>query len=110
MTSITKLIQIQSDLKEHAKGEYNFRNTHNGTRIITKEIADYSAIKSYMKNNNLQYFTLCPDSEQPIEAVLRHLSPDTSAEEICNSSEDLDFNVINLRQLTINRKTPHGQA
>jgi hypothetical protein len=37
MTSTTNLIQLRSDLKEHVKGEYEFRNTRNGTRIITKE-------------------------------------------------------------------------
>jgi hypothetical protein len=44
MTSITNLIRIQSDFKEHVKGEYELRNTLNETRIITKEIVDYSAM------------------------------------------------------------------
>jgi hypothetical protein len=35
MTSTTNLIQLQCDLKEHVKGEYEFRNTRNGTHIIT---------------------------------------------------------------------------
>jgi hypothetical protein len=46
MTSTTKPIRLQSDLKEHVKREYEFRNTRNGTRVITKEMADYSAMKS----------------------------------------------------------------
>jgi hypothetical protein len=32
----TTPIRLQSDLKQHVKGEYDFRNTRNGTRIITK--------------------------------------------------------------------------
>jgi hypothetical protein len=36
LTSTTNLIRLQSDLKEHVKGEYEFWNTQNGTRIITK--------------------------------------------------------------------------
>jgi hemin uptake protein HemP len=40
MTSTTNLIRLQGDLKEHVKGEYEFRNTRNGTRIITKEMTD----------------------------------------------------------------------
>jgi hemin uptake protein HemP len=36
MTSNTNLIRLQSELQEHVKGEYEFRNTRNGTRIITK--------------------------------------------------------------------------
>jgi hypothetical protein len=38
MISNTKLIRLQSDLKDHVKGEYEFRNTRNGTRNITKNI------------------------------------------------------------------------
>jgi hypothetical protein len=33
MTSTTNFIRLQSDLKEHVKGEYEFRITRNGTRI-----------------------------------------------------------------------------
>jgi hypothetical protein len=40
MTSATHLIRLQRDLKERVKGEYEFRNTQNGTRIITKEVVD----------------------------------------------------------------------
>jgi hypothetical protein len=54
MTSTTNLIRLRSDLKEHVKGEHEFRNTRNGTRVITKEMADYSAMKSYLEKNNLQ--------------------------------------------------------
>jgi DNA replicative helicase MCM subunit Mcm2 (Cdc46/Mcm family) len=102
MTFTTNLIQLQSDLKEHAKGEYEFRNTRSGTRIITKEMADYLAMKSYLEKHNLQYFTFSPNSEKPIKAVIRHLPPD--------SLEDMDFNVIYMRQLTTNRTAPNGQT
>jgi hypothetical protein len=60
MTSTTNLIRLQSDLKECVKEEYVFRNTRNGTSIIIKEMADYSAMKSYLEKNNLHYFTLSP--------------------------------------------------
>jgi hypothetical protein len=46
MTSTTNRIRLQSDLKEHVKGEYVIRNTRNGTRIITKEPVEYSLMKS----------------------------------------------------------------
>jgi hypothetical protein len=82
MTSTTNLIQLQSDLKEHVNGEYEFRNARNGTRVITKEIAYYSAMKSYVEENNLQYFNVSPNSEKPTKAGIRHLLPDTPAEDI----------------------------
>jgi hypothetical protein len=57
LTSTTKLIRIQRDLKEHVKGEYEFRNTWCGTHIITKEMADSTAINYCLEKNNLHYFT-----------------------------------------------------
>jgi hypothetical protein len=110
MTPTTNIIRIQSDLKDHVKGEYEFRNTRNGTRIITKEVADSSVMKPYLEENNLQYFISSPNSEKPIKAVTHHLPPHTPAEDISNSLEDLGFNVINVRQLTTSRRTPNGQT
>jgi DNA-directed RNA polymerase specialized sigma54-like protein len=72
-TSTTNLIRLQSDLKEHVKENYEFRNTQNRTRIITKEMVDYLAMKSYLEKNNFQYFTFSPNSEKTIKAVIRHL-------------------------------------
>jgi hypothetical protein len=109
MTSTTNLIRLQSDLKEHVKGEYEFRNTRNGTRIIAKEMAGYSAMKSYLEKNNHQYFTFSPNSEKPIKVVISHLPPATPAEDISNSLENLGFNIINVRQLTTNRRAPNSQ-
>jgi hypothetical protein len=41
---------------------------------------------------------------------MRHLLPDTPAEDICNSLEGLGFNIINVRQLTTNRRAQIGQT
>jgi hypothetical protein len=82
MTSTTNFIRLQSDLKDHVKGEYQFRITRYVTRIITNEMADYSAIKSYLEKYNLHYFTFSPYSEKPMKAVILHLPPDTPAEDI----------------------------
>jgi hypothetical protein len=73
-------------------------------------MADYSAVKSYLEKNNLQYFTFSPNSEKPIKAVIRHLPLDTPAEDISNSLEGLGFSVINVRQLTTNRRAPKRQT
>jgi hypothetical protein len=42
MIFTTNLIRLQSDLKEHVKGEYEFRNTRQGTRIIEKNGGQFS--------------------------------------------------------------------
>jgi hypothetical protein len=65
MTSTTNLIRFQIYLKDHVKGEYEFRNTLNGTRFITKEMAKYSVMKSYLEKNNLHNFTFSLNSENP---------------------------------------------
>jgi hypothetical protein len=57
-------------------------------------MADYSAMKSYLRKNNHHYFIFSPNSEKPIKAVIHHLPADTPAEVISNSLEDLGFNVI----------------
>jgi hypothetical protein len=67
-------------------------------------MAGYSAMKSYLEKKNLQYFTFSPNSEKSIKTVIHHLPRDTPVKDISNSLEDLGFNVINLRQLTTNRR------
>jgi hypothetical protein len=93
MASTTNLIRIQSDLKDQVDGEYEFRNTWNGTPIITKEMADYSPVKSYLEKNNRPYFTFSWNSEKPLRIVIHHLPPDTLEEDISNSLEDIGFKV-----------------
>jgi hypothetical protein len=81
MTSTTSLIRLQNDLKDHVEGEYEFQNSWYGPRIITKEMADYSAMKSYLERNNLHYCTFSPNSEKPIKAVIFHLPSDMPVED-----------------------------
>jgi hypothetical protein len=110
MTSTTNLIRLQSYLKEHVKDKYAFRNTRNGTRIRTKEMTDYSAMKFYLQENNFHCVTFSPDSEKPLRAVIRHLPPDTPTEDFSDGLEYLGFNVINMRQMTATRKAANGKT
>jgi hypothetical protein len=81
MTSTTNFILLESDLKYHVKGEYEFRNTRSGIRIITKEMAAYLAMKSSVEKINRHQFTFSPNSEKPIKVVIRHLPPETLAKD-----------------------------
>jgi hypothetical protein len=45
LISTVNLMQLQRQLKGIVKGSFEFRKTRNRTRIVTKEMADYSAIK-----------------------------------------------------------------
>jgi hypothetical protein len=53
LTSTTNLIQLQRHIKGIATGNFEFHNTRSGTRIVLKEVADFSAIKKYLDRSNL---------------------------------------------------------
>jgi hypothetical protein len=78
---------------------FEFRNTRSGTRIVTKEMADFSAIRKYLDKNNRSYFTFYPKSEKPIKAVVRHLPSNTPAQDISDGLVDLGFDIISVKQM-----------
>jgi hypothetical protein len=69
------LIELQKQLKNVVKADIEFRNTRNGTRVNTKGMADFEAVKSNLSNNNLSYFYFFPKSQKPIKAVKRTSLP-----------------------------------
>jgi hypothetical protein len=77
VTSAINLIQLQKHLKGLVEVSFEFRNTRNGTRIVTKEMADCSAIKEYLNSQILNYFTFYPTSLRPIKTVIRNLPGNT---------------------------------
>jgi hypothetical protein len=97
-------MSMQKELSVLLKGYFEFRNTKAGTRIVSKEMADYSAIRHYLDCQHLNYFTFFPKSEKPIKAVIRHLPADTPAEDISNALMELGFDIISVKQMT-SRKT-----
>jgi hypothetical protein len=105
LTSQEHLIQLQKNLKRMCKGNFEFRSTRNGTRVINKEMADFSAIRSYFGTNNLPYYTFFPKSEKPIKAVIRHLPNNTPAEDISNGLVSLRYDVISVKQMTTRRSS-----
>jgi hypothetical protein len=57
ITATTNQLQLQKFVKYMVKENFQFRNTRNGTRVITKTLANFAAVKSYLETHNLQYFT-----------------------------------------------------
>jgi hypothetical protein len=47
LTSTTNLMTLQKHIRDIVTGNFEFRNTRRGTRIVTKEMADFSAIRKY---------------------------------------------------------------
>jgi hypothetical protein len=66
LMSAANLIQLQKQLKGVAQQNFEFRNTRNGTRVVTKDMVDYQAVTSYFEIHSLSYFTFFPKSENPI--------------------------------------------
>jgi hypothetical protein len=106
LTSATNLLQLQKKVGGLVKGSFEFRNTRHGTRVVTKEMTDFSAIKSFQEEK--LPFTFHPKSERPIKAIIRHLPSITPAEEIYEAMKELGFEVIGIKQMSSNRRTPPG--
>jgi hypothetical protein len=108
LTSTTNLIQLQRQLKNVAKDDFEFRNTKNGTRVITKSMTDFAAVKSYFSTHNLSFYSFFPKSLKPVKAVLRHLPLNTSAEDISEGLINLGFDVFSIKQMTARRSSSEG--
>jgi hypothetical protein len=108
LISATNLIQLQKQLKDVTKEAFEIRNTNNGTRVLTKNMVDFQAVKSHFEGNNLSFFSFFPKSEKPIKAVIRHLPANTPAEDIAEGLGELGFEVFSVRQLTTTRRSTEG--
>jgi hypothetical protein len=108
LTSSVNLIQLQKTLKDLVRGGFEFRNTRNGTRVVTREIVDYSAIWAHFDNQKYHYYTFHTKSEKPIKTVIRQLQINTPAEDISSSQEDLGCSIISVKQMTSSR--PSAEA
>jgi hypothetical protein len=105
LTSATNLIQLQKKLKGVAKQSFEFRNTKNGTRVITKDMVDFQAVKSHFDSCSLSYYSFFPKADKPIKAVIRHIPINTPAEDIAEGLGDSGFDVVSVRQLTTTRRS-----
>jgi hypothetical protein len=103
-------MQWQRQLTGLLKGNFEFRGTRNETRIVAKEIADFSTIRFHFETNNLPCFTFYPKSQKPVKAVIRHLPFTTPVEDISDGLVDLGIDVISVRQMSATRRSPeeHG--
>jgi hypothetical protein len=106
LTATTNLIQLQRQLKNVSKGDFEFRNSKTGSRVITKSLTDFEAVKSYFSSQNLTYYSFFPKSQKPIKTVLRHLPLNTPAEDISEGPVTLGNDVISVKQMTNFRRSP----
>jgi hypothetical protein len=106
LAAVTNLIQLQKHTQRIVKGTFEFRSTRNRTNVVTREVADFTAIKTFFDNSKLSYYTFFPKSEKPMTAVIRQLAIHTPGEDISNGLEDMGFNVVNVKHMTTTRKSP----
>jgi hypothetical protein len=104
--SKTNLVQLQKQLKSVVKENFQFRSTQNGTRVITKGVADFEAVRSHFSNNYLCSYSFYPKSQKPIKAVICCLPLNTPAEDVSDRLVNLGFDVISIKQMTTTRWSP----
>jgi hypothetical protein len=100
LTAATNLLQLQKKLRAFVKGSFELRNARNGTRIDTKELSDFSAIKAFFQKENLSFYSFHSKSLKPIKALIRHLLSLTPTEEIYEVIEELGFDIISVKPTT----------
>jgi hypothetical protein len=93
-------------MRDIVTGYSELRNTRSETRIVTRERADFSAIRKHLDNNNLSYFTFSPKSEKHVKAVIRHLPTNTPAQDISDGLMGLSFGIISVKQMSTTRRLP----
>jgi hypothetical protein len=101
-------MQLQKQLKVVVQQVFEFRNTKNGTRVITKDLVDFEAVKLHFQSIHLSFYSFFPKSEKPIKAVIRHLPNNTPAEDITEGLGDIGFDVVSVKQMSTSRRSPEG--
>jgi hypothetical protein len=64
---------LQKKPRGLVKDNFEFRTSKNGTRFVTREMADFSAVKTYFTRENLSIYTFFSKSLKPVKAVIRNL-------------------------------------
>jgi hypothetical protein len=106
LKSKSNLIQLQRQLKNVVKRDFEFRNTNNVTRVSTRSISDFEDVESYFFNKNLSYYSFFPRSRKPIKADVRHLPANTPAEDTSDGLVTLGFDVVRVKRMNYNRRSP----
>jgi hypothetical protein len=71
-------------------------------------MADYYAIQKFLTDKNLCFFTFYRKVDKLVKAVIRYLPGNMSAEEITVVLQEIDYDVISVKQMTVKCGTPEG--
>jgi hypothetical protein len=106
LTSTTNLILLQKVLKIVVEEHFELLSARNGTRDITRNMADFQSIKYHFDARNLSYYSFYPKSERNMKAVIRHLPHNIRAEDISDGLVRLWFDISSVKQMTATRRSP----
>jgi hypothetical protein len=96
-TSQEFVVSHQRDLNYHVKERVRVPK-YTKWNPYHKIMADYSAMKSYMEKNNLNYFALSPNSEKPIKTRQRKIFTTALSAQASTSSSWGKWRPIEHRQ------------
>jgi hypothetical protein len=65
LTSAANLIQLQKQLKHVVRKDFEFHNTRSGTRVLTRGMADFLAIKYHTKEITSPSLSSTPNLKNP---------------------------------------------
>jgi hypothetical protein len=108
-TSEVNLLSLQKDLKAFVTGEF-YRNTTSDTRITTKSVADYKAVRNHLSQKCVPFFSFYTKGDKPVKAVIRHLPNHTSSEDITVALQELGYEVISVKKMTEKRPSSEGEV
>jgi hypothetical protein len=69
---------------------------------------DYNAMQKFLTGKNLHFFTFYTKTDKPVNAVIRYLPGNISAEDITVTLQESNYVVIEVKQVTAKRTTPEG--
>jgi hypothetical protein len=58
--------------------------------------------------NKLNFFTFYTKADKPVKAIIMHLPGNISAEDITVAIQEIDYDVISVKQMTAKRPTTEG--
>jgi hypothetical protein len=88
---------------------FEIHSTRNGTRVITRGMADFQSVKFHFDSQNISYYSFFPKAVKTIRAVIRHLPQNTPAEDISDGLTSLGFDVVS-KQITTTCRSPPEES
>jgi hypothetical protein len=104
-TSELNLLALEKNLMAVLTWEF-FRNTASSAQNTTKSMAAHKAIQNLLIQKGLTFFNFYRKGDKPIKAVIRHLSNNTSFEDIRVAFQELGYEVISVKHMTAKHPPP----